>query len=52
MSNPMRVYASMPRSRSGTAIMTWSMRVSTLAPPSAVCYTASPPFAGPAFRKS
>src|SRR5258705_6039559 len=47
MSNPMRVYASMPCSRSGTAIMTWSIRVSTLAPPSAVCYTASPPSAAP-----
>src|SRR5262245_38831814 len=32
-SNPRQRYASMPCSRSGTQIMTWSMRVSTLTPP-------------------
>src|SRR5260370_20072060 len=33
MLKPIRVYAAMPASRSGTQIMTWSMRVSTLTPP-------------------
>src|SRR5215475_10812488 len=32
-SNPRRRYVSMPCSRSGTQIMTWSMRVSTPTPP-------------------
>src|SRR5260370_4152958 len=33
MLKPIRVYAAMPAGRSGTQIMTWSMRVSTLTSP-------------------